>query len=285
MTFVSCRIVLALILLSNGAIGSLCGLQKNQSPSRKSRIVGGSDADPGEFPWMVSLRVRGDHFCGATIVHQKFLLTAAHCVQGRNPRLFTARVGEHHMGLASIFEEDYQVNRIFVHPNYSHPKRYNNDIALVRLKSEIIFSEFVRPICFPKAPEDEKLGLNATVAGWGNIKDIESVTGQDIFKKLRPEVLQWVHLPLVNSSTCNQWYKQAGKKVRLIASQICAGYSSGIKDACQGDSGGPLMVHTGSRFKLVGVVSAGFGCARPLLPGLYTRVSFYMDWIRGIMDV
>ena len=138
-----------------------------------------------------------------------------------------------------------------MHPNYSHPKRYNNDIALVRLNTEISFSEFVRPICFPKAPEDEKLGLNATVAGWGNIKDIgtkaakmpslehslldgvyglertqklvhplkfdqfisESVTGQDIFKKLRPEVLQWVDLPLVNSSICNQWYKQAGKKV------------------------------------------------------------------------
>lgn len=78
-----CQIILALVLHSNEVFGSLCGMQRNQSSSRKSRIVGGNDANPGEFPWMVSLRVRGDHFCGATIVHQKFLLTAAHCVQVR----------------------------------------------------------------------------------------------------------------------------------------------------------------------------------------------------------
>ncbi|OQR79373.1 testisin-like [Tropilaelaps mercedesae] len=274
--------VLLMLFSSIERARASCGKSMGSS-DRVARIVGGTEASPGEFPWMVSLRVRGDHFCGATIIHPKFVITAAHCVQGRNPRLFTARVGEHNMAEASLAEGEYQVRRIHVHPNYSHPKRYNNDIALLRLSADIAFSSEVQSICLPDEPEDERLGLNATVAGWGNLKDIETVSGQEIFMKLRPNVLQKVDLPLVNNSICNQWYKQAGKKVRLISSQICAGYANGSLDACQGDSGGPLMVHTGSRYKLVGVVSAGFGCARPLLPGLYTRVSYYIDWIREVI--
>ncbi|XP_022649100.1 testisin-like [Varroa jacobsoni] len=269
-------------LSSLARVRASCG--RTTVPSdREARVVGGADAQPGEFPWMVSLRVRGDHFCGATIVHPKFVITAAHCVQGRNPRLFTARVGEYNMAETSLVEEEYKVNRIYVHPNYSHPKRYNNDIALVRLNNNITFSDQVQPICLPNDPQDERLGRNASVAGWGNLKDIETITGQDIFNKLRPNILQKVDLPLVNNSICNLWYKQAGKKIRLISSQICAGYADGNLDACQGDSGGPLMVQTDSRFKLVGVVSAGFGCARPLLPGLYTRVSYYLGWIEEII--
>lgn len=67
----------------------------------------------------------------------------------------------------------FQVSRIHVHPNYSHPKRYNNDIALIRLSTDIKFGKQVQPICLPASnSEDEKLGLNATVAGWGNLKDI-----------------------------------------------------------------------------------------------------------------
>ncbi|KAG7155127.1 Trypsin-1-like 12 [Homarus americanus] len=99
------------------------------------------------------------------------------------------------------------------------------------------------------------------------------------------DVLQKVVVKVVSQADCQDWYTtQVGKAVVLYDTHVCAGFQSGEKDACQGDSGGPLLTITdggkdGNRATTVGVVSAGIGCGRPKLPGLYTRVSRYIDWL------
>jgi secreted trypsin-like serine protease len=93
---------------------------------------------------------------------------------------------------------------------------------------------------------------------------------------LYPDLLQQVELPIVGTDTCNApgWYNGA-----ITGNMICAGYEEGGKDSCQGDSGGPLVTYTDSHWILAGIVSWGYGCAEEQLPGIYTKVTNYLQWI------
>lgn len=259
-----------------------CGRQQ----IRDGRIVGGEDAYDGEFPWVASVRLYGQHFCGGTIIHRRWVVTAAHCLRSKAPHYFTVRVGEYNVRKPEKDHDtqDIRLSRYVVHPQYSIPKRYNNDIALLQLSRDIEFNRYVIPICLPNATTD-LAGKTGTVAGWGNVKDVDNDVMSSSLPGLRKDVLQKVNVPLLTNNVCNSWYAKAGKFVQLQDSQICAGYAEGKKDACQGDSGGPLMYSNESQYLLIGVISAGFGCARPLLPGLYTRVSTYLSWISKYVDV
>ncbi|KAM7312924.1 brain-specific serine protease 4 [Ixodes scapularis] len=252
-----------------------CGRQK----IRDGRIVGGDDAYDGEFPWIASVRLYGQHFCGGTILNKRWIVTAAHCLRSKPPRYFTVRLGEYNVREAEPDHaiQDIRLVRYVIHPQYSVPKRYNNDIALLELSKDIEFNRYVIPICLPSTTIN-LTGRSATIAGWGNIKDVEKDSLVDAFQGARKDVLQKVTVPILSNEVCNAWYAQSGKLVLLQKTQICAGFKEGKKDACQGDSGGPMMFYDGSRYVLIGVISAGFGCARPLLPGLYTRVSEYTSW-------
>lgn len=95
----------------------------------------------------------------------------------------------------------------------------------------------------------------------------------------RSNTLQKVDVPVLENSECQTWYKEANKNLVIVDTCMCAGYQLGGKDSCIGDSGGPLMLKKQDRHFVAGVVSAGFGCARERLPGLYTRVNNYLEWI------
>ena len=96
-----------------------------------------------------------------------------------------------------------------------------------------------------------------------------------------PSVLQVVNLPIISNEKCRQMYAKAGYLKRVPPTVLCAGYAEGGKDSCEGDSGGPLMVLSEDQatWLLAGVVSNGIRCAEPNLPGIYSRVSHYADWI------
>ncbi|XP_077483633.1 brain-specific serine protease 4-like isoform X2 [Amblyomma americanum] len=262
------------------AIAQKSSFQCGKQQIRDGRIVGGHDAYDGEFPWVASLRLYGQHFCGGAILNKRWVVTAAHCLRSKPPRLFSVRVGEYNIGRTEEDHEpqDIRLVRYIIHPRYSQPKRYNNDIALLELSQDVKFNRYVIPICLPDG-RLELEGKSATVAGWGNIKDVDKDSPVDSFSGVRKEILQKVTVPIVSNKECNSWYAQSGKLVVLQEMQLCAGFKEGKKDACQGDSGGPLMFFDGAKYVLVGVISAGFGCARPLLPGLYTRVSEYKPWL------
>lgn len=128
-------------------------------------------------------------------------------------------------------------------------------------------------------------GLSGTVVGWGWIREIDGEDHVSNNNKGYPSVtLQKVKLPILRNDVCEAWFQSQSKKITLLPSQFCAGFNFGGKDACRGDSGGPMIIEDNSdtgRYKLIGIVSAGIGCARPSLPGLYTRVASFIPWINA----
>ena len=202
------------------------------------RIVGGEDSSIGQFPWLVNLGYQangqGDKLfkCGGTLIGPQHIVTAAHCVTGlpKGFVLTTIRVGEHDLdsdidcdesGVCAPPPQDIEVDRVILHPSYSKPEVFQNDIALVKLARNVTESEYVSPICLPWADDNEnyidgaRSGAEAAiteVAGWG----ATTPTGR------KPaNVLQFLDVSVTDSDDCKDIYKERGGI--LGSSQICAG--------------------------------------------------------------
>ncbi|CAH0380843.1 unnamed protein product [Bemisia tabaci] len=240
------------------------------------RIVGGMNADPGEFPWLVSLKRSGGHFCGGTLINKRWVLTAAHCLckELSTPGMRHLRVGlgQHNLSTPATATMSVRVLRVVMHPDYQCSK-FQNDIALLELEQDIVWTGRALPACLAPTHSSSFSQERAVAAGWG-------WTNENLSQGKRADILQKVEVSVVDNGKCQEWYKSQGKKVAIHTSQMCAGYESGGRDSCWADSGGPLMLaqDDGSTI-VIGVVSTGIGCARPRLPGLYTRISEYVDWI------
>lgn len=264
---------------------SSCGRQ--QVGYREPRIVGGNNTYEGEFPWAVSIQRYGNHHCGGVIVGKRWILTAAHCVRSQQVANLVVRTGGHTLtrsnnNINSHLERDYLVEQIIMHNDFS---RYDNltasqmkssaninnaDIALLKLKHDIHWNELAWPVCFPHREAGNFSGHDAIVIGWGKLNE----KSEDFSNEL-----QKVKLTIIDNKVCQNWFRQAGREMPIDDRIICAGFKNGGKDACHGDSGGPLLSKIDGHYVVVGVVSTGIGCARPLLPGLYSRVSSYIGWI------
>ncbi|CAG5896776.1 unnamed protein product [Menidia menidia] len=250
---------------------AVCGqrsskLQNTTQP--RSRIVGGSPASPGSWPWLVNLQVDGGLMCGGVLVDSSWVVTAAHCFAGsRSESHWTAVVGEFDITKTDPDEQVLKVNRIIPHPKFN-PKTFNNDIALVELTSPVVLSERVTPVCLPSNME-LPTGSPCLIAGWGSL--YEDGPSADAVMEAK--------VPLLPQSTC----KSALGKELVTNTMLCAGYLSGGIDSCQGDSGGPLIYQDriSGRFQLYGITSWGDGCGEKGKPGVYTRVSAFSDWIQA----
>ena len=226
----------------------------------QTRIVGGVEANPGEFPYIVSFQVNGfGHFCGGSLIDKDWVLTAAHCVSGDKEA--TVVLGLHSQKDSSK-AETIKSSRIIVHPSYNAEK-HDYDFALVQLSQRSSHA----PIGLNRTPLDKLNGSMSTTAGWGNTKE----GGSSL-----PDLLQKVDVPLVSREACSKSYPN-----QITERMVCAGFQEGGKDSCQGDSGGPLVVKDkNGNHSLVGVVSWGEGCARPNLYGVYGDVGSVMPWIQ-----
>ena len=226
-------------------------------------IVGGSNASPGEYPHQISLQTRsGFHYCGGTLISDRWVVTAAHCVAGDSPSQMRVEAGVHRLSQGGEF---FNVTDVIVHPNYVSSTS-NNDIALLRLSRDA--SNHLPAMLIDDATEGTWAAPSdlATVTGWGALS---SGGGS-------PDTLQEVDVPIISNNTCQQMYPFEN----ITSGMLCAGFVGvGGADACQGDSGGPLVVETPQGWALAGVVSWGYGCADPDHPGVYARVSNYIDWI------
>uniref|UniRef100_W8C9P6 Trypsin-1 n=1 Tax=Ceratitis capitata TaxID=7213 RepID=W8C9P6_CERCA len=230
------------------------------------RIVGGMETEVNEYPWMAMLLRRGDFYCGGSLINDQYVLTAAHCVRGFNKRQVTVRLLSHNRTNGRVSTIDRQLDQIFVHDGYS-TRNLDNDIALLRFTEPLELREPLRPVCLSESEKTYE-GELAVVTGWGAVKEGGYIADR----------LQEVQVPVMSQETCRKSKYGAN---RITDNMLCAGYAEGGKDSCQGDSGGPLHVSNNDTktYHLAGVVSWGEGCARPNAPGVYTRVSQYLDWI------
>lgn len=258
---------------------AVCGEKPKTSPHLNKKhdfrisVVGGETAVPFSWPWMVSIHKRSstgfEYLCGGCIISNQFILTAAHCF-GSGIRAYSeyiVKIGGH----KSSEGIDYGVEKITVHPNYIDGQYYH-DIAIIKLS--LIIPINISPACLPSEKDFYAPGKNTTIIGWGTT----SFAGQSA------EDLQEAVVNVVSNAQCNHSYarlKQPSLPRGITAGFLCAGISTGGKDACQGDSGGPLMIKdtSSSAWKVIGVVSFGYQCATAGFPGVYTRVSSYLQWI------
>ncbi|XP_066265675.1 trypsin-1-like [Branchiostoma lanceolatum] len=252
---------ISVALLAGAAISST-------SAEGDNRVVGGDEAVPGSRPYQASLQDISWgfawHFCGGALINENWVVTAAHCVDGKSASSLQVSLGDH-----NIFSNDGNeiirgISRIIMHEDYDS-QTVNNDIALLRLSqpANSKFNDYVRPISLPGQLSDPS--GDCVVSGWGALSEGGSSSA----------VLMKVSVPIVSRDGCRDAYGES----EITDEMICAGFDEGGKDSCQGDSGGPLTcVYSGAE-TLDGIVSWGYGCAHPGYPGVYTRVGQFVDWI------
>ncbi|XP_012161368.1 mucin-2 [Ceratitis capitata] len=269
---------------TSAPVNSLEGMDYRQICGRRMfpepRIVGGSNAAFGRWPWQISLRQWRTstylHKCGAALLNENWAITAAHCVENVPPSDLLLRMGEY-----DLAEEEepygYQERRVQIvasHPQFD-ARTFEYDLALLRFYEPVVFQPNIIPVCVPNSDIDF-VGQTAFVTGWGRLYENGPL----------PSVLQEVAVPVINNTICESMYRVAGFIEHIPHIFICAGWKKGGYDSCEGDSGGPMVLQRedDKRFQLGGVISWGIGCAEANQPGVYTRISEFRDWINQILQ-
>uniref|UniRef100_A0A182R026 CLIP domain-containing serine protease n=1 Tax=Anopheles farauti TaxID=69004 RepID=A0A182R026_9DIPT len=261
----------------------------------EDRIFGGEVTSIYAYPWLARIRYfkgnnRYGFHCGGVLIHNQYVLTAAHCIEGVPSSwiVYQVRLGEFDTTTAIDCQNDDcadPVRDVLIEDQIVHPDYYKengadyNDIALLQLAEKVEFTEFVRPICLPLTPQTRAVnhtGKYVSVAGWGQTETSSSST-----KKLHLQV------PVLTNEACAEAFSSV--QLEIIPTQVCAGGEKG-RDSCRGDSGGPLMrrgngVTSSQYWYLIGLVSFGLEqCGTDGVPGVYTRLSEYMDWVMDTMS-
>ncbi|GCB80663.1 hypothetical protein scyTo_0017275 [Scyliorhinus torazame] len=232
-------------------------------------IIGGQNVRPHSKPYMASIQIYRRHVCGGVLIKPGWVLTAAHCNLGFKHQNIVVVLGTDSLRR----DEDKSAQRLAVKQKIPHlrfdSKTFENDIMLLQLQSEAKLNKFVKVLPLPKYDCDVEEGTICTVVGWGRTK---------VNIKRLSDNLKEVNVTIINRTKCNsQMYYN--NTPAITTNMLCAGDKNGGRDSCQGDSGGPLICEN----ELQGIVSFGKQCGLPDKPGIYTRITEYIQWIQGII--
>ncbi|XP_063322621.1 coagulation factor VII [Pelmatolapia mariae] len=235
------------------------------------RVVNGKICPKGHCPWQALLTENNIFSCGAIVLSDRWILTAAHCVHLKPSTVLHIVVGEHDIREDEKTEQRRRVLKVVCHEGYNVTSS-DSDLALLKLYRPVKLGRHVVPICLPARNSTFTRTLatirHSTVSGWGRLAQFGSTA----------RYLQRLQLPRVPVQEC-----RLHTGLNITNNMICAGFKRGGQDACEGDSGGPLVTRYKKTWFLTGVVSWGKGCAQENMYGVYTKVTNFLDWIENIM--
>jgi len=257
-----------------------CGISNKARSLKRTRIINGEPAKLGQWPWAVVLGTKNwlGQFqvrCGGTLLNRNTVLSAAHCFDQAG--ITIARIGDLDVSNTNdgASHVDINIAQSIQHPNWN-PNTNANDIAILKLSSQVTYTENIKAACLPEGYKSKVLtsflsNNDPFIIGWG-------VTS---FNGFASDKLRMARVPIFDQQTCANNYASAAS-VSITDSMVCAG--DGNKDTCSGDSGGALLSdEVDKKWSVIGVTSFGLECAREDFPGVYTRVDKYLDWIKQNM--
>ncbi|XP_045487757.1 chymotrypsin-1-like isoform X2 [Pieris rapae] len=254
------KISFILLIVAWSVQGDAEGFTSNsggQEPD--TRVVGGKEAPEKLVPHQVALQLKdGWTFCGAAVISDRWILTAAHCVKSRKPADFMAVVGTLSRTKGGT---KYEISKVIPHKEHNKPNKFKNDIAVISTKKAIEFNKNVQPLPLPT--KDIKAGLWCILSGWGKLGENER----------SPDKLQYLYVRTLTGEQCNKYFK-GRSPVTINSSQMCTLNKRG-EGTCQGDSGGSLVCNGTS----AGIVSFNWPCANNF-PDTYANTYKYNSWIK-----
>ncbi|XP_069059575.1 hepatocyte growth factor activator [Pleurodeles waltl] len=259
------------VIIEEESLKPTCGLKHSKRVIARGRILGGTSAMPASHPWLAAIYI-GENFCGGSLILPCWVVTAAHCFSN-NPKKSTVRVvlGQHFFNKSTDVTQTFEIDRYVLYDHFSIFSQTENDIALIKLKKNnkgcAKKTQFVQTICLPEEGVHFPPGHSCEIAGWGHMDD----KTQEYANHLQEAIV-----PILPDNKCSSPEVYGSE---ITDNMFCAGYTDCRIDACQGDSGGPLACQTGKVSYLYGIISWGDGCG--LKPGVYTKVSNFVDWIHS----
>ncbi|XP_036119407.1 atrial natriuretic peptide-converting enzyme isoform X1 [Molossus molossus] len=254
---------------SGSKISLLCIKQdcgRRPAARMNKRILGGRTSRPGRWPWQCSLQSEpSGHICGCVLIAKKWVLTVAHCFEGReNAAVWRVVFGINNLDHPSTFMQTRLVKTIILHPRYSRAV-VDYDISIVELSEDVNETSYVRPVCLPSTDQSLEPDTYCYITGWGHMGN------------KMPFKLQEGEVRVIPLEQCRSYFDMK----TITARMLCAGYESGTVDSCMGDSGGPLVCEQpGGQWTLFGLTSWGSVCFSKVLgPGVYSNVSYFVEWI------